>query len=128
MQARYTRLFTNACGAATFEDLAIELGLGFAVPPAEPLHSAAFLPASRIFWVGGSASWKGDTAHPAPRRMVFVTVQGEYRIEASDGVTRTFPPGSVLLIEDTTGTGHSTRITSAADAIVLAVELSATAS
>jgi hypothetical protein len=126
MQARYTRLFTNARGAATFEDVEIELGLGFAVPPAEPLHRADFLPASRIFWVGGSASWRGDTAHPAPRRMVFITVQGEYCIEAGDGVTRAFPPGSVLLIEDTTGGGHSTRITSVSDAIVLAVELPTT--
>jgi hypothetical protein len=125
MQARYTRLFTNGHGAACFEDVEIGLDLGFAVPPAEPLHTAEFLPADGTFWVGGPATWKGDAAHPAPRRMIFVTVQGEYEIEAGDGATRKFPVGSVLLLEDTTGPGHSTRITSAEDAIVLGVGLPA---
>ncbi len=127
MQARYTRLFTNSHGAACFEELEIELEPGFAVPPAEPLHTAQFLPAEGTFWLGAPATWKGDAAHPAPRRMIFVTVQGEYQIETSDGVTRRFPPGSVLLIEDTTGAGHSTKITSAHDAIVLAAGLPAAA-
>jgi hypothetical protein len=57
--------------------------------------------------------------------MIFVTVHGEYQIEASDGVTRKFSPGSVLLIEDTAGGGHSTEITSAEDVIVLAAGLPA---
>src|ERR1700747_3465764 len=47
---------------------------------------------------GGPATWDGEAAHPAPRRMIFVTVQGEYEIRASDGVTRKFPVGSVLLL------------------------------
>ena len=74
--------------------------------------------------MGAPATWKGDKPHPAPRRMVFVTVQGEYQIEAS-GETRKFPKGSVLLIENTTGTGHSTKVKSEEDAIVLAVGLPA---
>ena len=91
----------------------------------EPLHSVQFLPADGTFWLGAPATWKGDVAHPAPRRMIFVTVHGEYQIEASDGVTRKFSPGSVLLIEDTVGAGHSTKVTSTEDAIVLAAGLPA---
>ena len=94
MRAPYTRLFANFHGAACFEDREIELKPGFAVPPVEPLHSAQFLPADGTFWLGAPATWKGDAAHPAPRRMIFVTVQGEYQIEASDGVKRNFAPGS----------------------------------
>ena len=74
---------------------------------------------------GFRVPWKGGAPHPAPRRMIFVTVQGEYQIEATDGATRKFPTGSVLLIEDTIGVGHSTKVTSAEDAIVLAVGLPA---
>jgi hypothetical protein len=55
--------------------------------------------------------------------MVFVTARGEYEVTASDGSTRRFPRGSVLLLEDTTGDGHSTRIISAEAAIVFAVRL-----
>jgi hypothetical protein len=123
MKARYTRLFSDSRGATRFEDLEIGLTLGFAVPPAEPLHQAQFLPAEGTFWLGAPATWKGDAPHPAPRRMIFVTVQGEYQIRANDGATRNFPLGSVLLIEDTTGVGHATRITSPEDTIVLAVGL-----
>jgi hypothetical protein len=125
MHAHYTRLFAQPDGASHFEDCETPLALGFAVPPAEPLHTAPFLPAEGTFWLGGLPTWKGDAAHPAPRRMIFVTVQGEYQIEASDGAIREFPPGRVLLIEDTTGRGHSTRITSTQDAIVLGVSLPA---
>jgi hypothetical protein len=85
MHVHYVRHFAKPDGASCFEDREGGLDLGFAVPPAEPLYTAPFLP------------------------------------EASDGATRKFPTGSVLLIEDTTGAGHSTKVTSAADAIVLAV-------
>ena len=127
MHAHYTRLFADSHGASCFEDREIELKPGFAVPPAEPLHSAQFLSAEGTLWLGAPPTWKGDAAHPAPRRMIFVTVQGEYKIEASDGVARRFPPGSVLLIEDTVGAGHSTKVTSTEDAIVLAAGLPAAA-
>jgi hypothetical protein len=55
--------------------------------------------------------------------MVFVTIHGEYQITATDGETREFPVGSVLLIENTTGTGHSTKVMGTQDAIVFAVGL-----
>jgi quercetin dioxygenase-like cupin family protein len=58
--------------------------------------------------------------------MVFVVVQGEYEVAVSDGDTRRLQAGSVLLLEDTTGEGHSTRIISADTGIVFAVRLAAT--
>lgn len=123
MEVRYTRLFADASGASHFEDRELGLEPGFAVPPAEPLSSAPLLPAETTFFFGGPASWKGTTAHPAPRRMLLVTIRGEYRITASDGQARSFPLGSVLLMENTTGAGHSTRFTHVDGAIVLAVGL-----
>ena len=128
MQAHYTRLFTDERGVSCFEDLAIELQPGFSAPGLEePILSAPFLACEGSFWVGAPTTWKGDTPHPAPRRMIFVTTQGEYQVTTSDGVTRRFPVGSVLIIEDTTGAGHSTKITSAEDAIGFAVALPAKA-
>jgi hypothetical protein len=125
MRAHYTRIFTDAGGASRFADLEIELSAGFAVPPAEPLHSAPFLAPDGTFWIGAPIDWKGDTAHPAPRRAIFVTARGEYEVTTTDGVVRRFPAGSVLLVEDTTGDGHSTTITSAEDCLVFAVGLPA---
>ena len=123
MRARYTRLFTDPQGGSRFEDLEVPLAPGFAAPPADPLHTAQFLAAEGTFWIGAPTVWRGDAPHAAPRRLIFVTVQGEYQVTASDGDTRSFPAGSVFLVEDTTGAGHSTKITSPDDVVVLAVAL-----
>jgi hypothetical protein len=92
---------------------------------AEPLYAAQFMPAVDAFWMGASPAWKGEVPHPAPRRMIFVTVQGEYQITATSGETRKFPVGSVLLIENTIGAGHMTKNIDGRDTIVLAVGLPA---
>ena len=126
MRAEYTRLYADASGASHFADLDIELGPGFAVPPAEPLHRAQFLAPESTFWIGAPTKWKGDTPHPAPKRAIFITARGEYEVTASDGSVRRFPSGSVLLLEDTTGQGHSTRITSSEDCFVFAIGLPST--
>ena len=88
---------------------------------------APFLAGEGTFWVGAPVTWRGEAAHPAPRRMIFVTVQGEYEVTVGGGGTRRFPVGSVLIVEDTSGEGHSTKITSAEEVVVLAVGLPATA-
>src|SRR5580698_11067421 len=123
MRATYTRLYTDEKGTSRLEDMAMELNPGFAVPPAEPLHVAQFLPTEGSYWIGAPTDWKGDAAHPTPRRQIFVTVRGEYQVTTGDGEVRKFPVGSVLIVEDTTGSGHSTKITSPEDCIVFAVGL-----
>ena len=125
MQARYVRLYSGERGLSRFEDHSADLAQGFAVPPAEPLFSADFVDTEGSFWVGAPPVCKGDTAHPAPGRQIFVTVQGEFEITAGNGDVRRFPAGSVLLLEDTFGEGHSTRITSDGDCLVFAVRVSA---
>lgn len=124
MQARYVRIYSDENGLSRFEDHSVALNCGFAVPPAEPLFAADFMETAGSFWVGAPMEWKGDTAHPAPGRQIFVTVQGAYRITAGDGEVRDFPVGSVLLLEDVSGEGHSTRITSDEDCLVFAVRIS----
>ena len=126
MQASYTRLYTNRDGLSRFEDLGTALSAGLSVPPADPVHSAPFLEADgATFWIGIPEDWRGGTPHPAPRRMILFTVEGEYEIATADDITRRFPAGSVLIIEDTTGSGHSTRVTSAGGLMLLAVGLAA---
>jgi quercetin dioxygenase-like cupin family protein len=48
--------------------------------------------------------------HNAPRRQYTITIAGEVEIGTSDGSVRRFGPGSVLLAEDLTGQGHTTRV------------------
>ena len=108
MKARYARLFADANGNPCFEDLSVELISGFAVPPAEPLHTAPFFaPDGPTFWIVSPPSWDGGEPHPAPRRMIFITVRGEYEVFTKEGLARKFPVGSVLVVEDTSGHGHA---------------------
>lgn len=46
-------------------------------------------------------------AHPAPRRQYVVTLSGTLRFKVTNGDTFIVEPGTVLLAEDTEGTGHT---------------------
>jgi hypothetical protein len=87
------------------------------------IFSAPFLPSEGSLWIGALNTWKDASLHQAPRRMIQVTTQGEYQITTSEGAFRRFPVGAVLIVEDTSGVDHSSKITSAEDVIIFAVGL-----
>ena len=47
--------------------------------------------------------------HNAPKRQYIFTLSGHAEIGTGDGTLRTLGPGDVLLAEDLTGQGHTTR-------------------
>ena len=44
------------------------------------------------------------------QRQLNVFLSGETEVETGDGVKRTFGPGDVVLLEDTTGLGHRGKV------------------
>lgn len=48
--------------------------------------------------------------HPAPRRQFVFIISGHLEIGFEDGSTKTFGPGDIRLVEDTTGRGHTTAV------------------
>jgi quercetin dioxygenase-like cupin family protein len=50
--------------------------------------------------------------HNAPRRQWVITLQGEIEVETRDGSKQRFGPGSILLADDVSGSGHSTKVVS----------------
>ena len=101
---KYTRLYAGPDGESHFEDREA---------PLEPYRDE---PASITQIVGaeGFNFRRNGPAydldwHPAPRRQFIVNLSGSVRIEASDGEVRVFGPGSILLVEDTTGKGHRSK-------------------
>ncbi|HET8630324.1 MAG TPA: hypothetical protein VFL91_23135 [Thermomicrobiales bacterium] len=123
MQGRYTRLYADAEGESHFEEVATDLLPVDFAPPAPPLQVAALFPATGCSFVGAAPDWGGDVPHPAPRRQFFCTMRGEYAVTASDGTIRHFPAGRLLLLEDTAGKGHATRVIGEEDALIFAVTL-----
>jgi hypothetical protein len=121
--AGYVRLFADVQGESHFAEVEIDLESVDFAPPAAPLHIAALFPATSCGLVSGPPDWDGSIPHPSPRRQLFCTLLGEYEVTASDGTVRRFPAGSVLLLEDTTGHGHTTRVVSDEDVLIVSVTL-----
>jgi len=61
--------------------------------------------------------------HNAPRRQFVITVSGEMEIGLGDGTVHRFGPGQVLLAEDLTGRGHTTRVVGGGPRISATVHL-----
>jgi hypothetical protein len=102
------RLYTDEAGESHFgawEWHATETALA---PPAPPVQVTEPVPAERALMLRVPAGWYGEP-HPAPRRQLMVVVAGIMEATASDGETRLFTPGSAILLEDTTGKGHTSR-------------------
>ncbi len=117
----YVRLYTDENGESHFEDLAAELAVVDFAPPAPPLNLSHYIPVERFAFFGMPAGWHGEW-HPAPRRQYFIVLRGEVEAVASDGETRRFTPGSIVLVEDTTGRGHASR-SIGGDAFAVIVQL-----
>ena len=104
----YTRVYADERGESCFEvvewatetrqaaesDLVARISAAFDVRGAylrEPLTEASPVP------------------HNAPSPLFIVMLRGRCSIEVSTGETREFGPGEIVLVEDTTGKGHTTR-------------------
>jgi hypothetical protein len=122
---RYVRLFSDTSGESHFQDIAVSLDRELSVPPAPPLRMRALGPAVTVALVGGDSGWHGEVAHPAPFRMFQSYLSGTVEVTASDGQSRRFGPGSLLLLEDIRGQGHSTRVLDE-DVVMLVTQLAGT--
>ncbi len=61
--------------------------------------------------------------HVESRRNYIITLSGEGEIGLGDGSLHRFGPGAVVLVEDLTGQGHTTRVSSDVPRITIAVPL-----
>ena len=120
---KYTRLYSDAQGESHFGDIEIDLTLTDYAPRAQPLSLSSFTPATQFGFMNAPADWSSDW-HPATARAIFFVLSGEWEVTASDGEARRFSNGSVLLVEDTSGKGHSSRVVSEIDSLAAMVELS----
>jgi quercetin dioxygenase-like cupin family protein len=105
----YVRIWADDEGESHFEDVFLELD-EVRSPNADSIVavSAAIAVEGLTFrHVVTEASY--ETPHHPPGRVLLVVLAGTAEVEVSDGEVRRFGPGSVNLVEDTTGKGHVTR-------------------
>src|SRR5947199_3547132 len=120
--AMYLRLFSDSTGESHFEDIEIDLAATDYAPPAPPLNLSASMPATQFRFMQTPCGWTSDW-HTSSARTMFFVLSGEWEVTASDGESRRFSAGSALLVEDISGKGHSSRVTSKEDSLSVMVEL-----
>lgn len=99
-----TRIFSDASGDSHFAELEIPLA-----DAGEIGRLSAAQTATSIIFRENDASYDYDW-HNAPQRQYVILLDGEIEIEVSTGEKRRFRGGDILLVEDTTGKGHRTKI------------------
>ncbi len=118
----HTRLYADNAGESHFAPFTVSLVDRAFAPPAAPFYVSPFVAASHHAFLHVPGGWIGEL-HPSPIRMWVFLLAGEMAFEASDGEVRHIGPGSALLLEDTTGKGHLSRVIGDAAATLAVVQL-----
>ncbi|MGH8524058.1 MAG: cupin domain-containing protein [Gammaproteobacteria bacterium] len=105
----YTRVYCDGTGESHFEDVSVPVAPAILAPQAPPLHLAAPIRAERLIMGEIPHPW-ASSWHPAPQRQFYFQLSGTLEVKVSDGQVRQFSTGSFILLEDTTGKGHCTRV------------------
>lgn len=106
------RLYTGSDGQSHIEERTLGSHPALAEPQATVHLQFRELPA------GTFMDW-----HPAPRRQYVIVLAGQLEIGFKDGTVRRFGPGDATLAEDTTGSGHTTRVVGTGPAVTAVVPL-----
>jgi quercetin dioxygenase-like cupin family protein len=109
---KITRIYTGPDGQSHFEDLEIDNH-----PNLDNLTAVSNI-RFRIGEPGNFSDW-----HQESRRNYIITLSGEGEIGIGDGSRRRFGPGQVMLVEDLTGQGHTTRVSSTEPRVTVAIPL-----
>ena len=116
----YIRLFADDAGESHFDDVQIEFADSEYISSAPPLALSSMFAATQFGFMNTPAGWESDW-HSSSGRNFFVVIHGEWEVTASDGERRRFGPQSLLLVEDTMGKGHKSRVVS--DSIIAMISL-----
>ena len=119
---KYTRVYSDENGESHFEEIKIEFQSVDFAPPAPPLEISNFGSVENCSVIKASKDWYGDW-HPAPYRQLHFYLSGEIEVETSDGKKRRIGPGSIVLVEDTTGKGHRSRVVGSKEVVIASVKL-----
>jgi quercetin dioxygenase-like cupin family protein len=117
-----TRLYTGTDGQSHAEDIEVawrpSTRLRAELNESEPVKVTG---AQFLRWPRGFV-WAG---HPASRRQYVIIVSGRGEVDVAGGKKVELAPGLVLLAEDVTGKGHTTRVGPDEDLVMLLVPLAA---
>ena len=105
MQCAFLNLYAGADGESHFREIEIECTdeTPWGIKASKPL------PATAVIFVEGTGPGVVPL-HPAPCRQYVINLDTPFEVTASDGDQRLIGVGEVVLVEDTTGRGHITKL------------------
>ncbi|BCZ81768.1 hypothetical protein PTKU64_54430 [Paraburkholderia terrae] len=118
----FPQLFSDSSGESHFASVNLQLVTRNFAPPAASFDVSDFADATRCGFLRAPGGWVGDL-HPSPMRMWAFILSGEVEFEASDGERRRVAAGGAILLEDTTGKGHQSRVIGEAPALLAVVQV-----
>lgn len=118
----YRHLSVDEKGESHFQNRQVELTATTYAPPAPALDVSAITPATGCGFARLTPGWVGDW-HPSPTRQWIFFLTGVMEFAASSGEVYYAGPGSAILLEDTTGKGHCSRVIGTKEAVVVIVHL-----
>jgi hypothetical protein len=121
--AHVLRLFADADGESRFGLSEWPMAEQYFAPPAAPFSVSEVQTADRLVVIELPVDWGGDEPHPTPARHVLVCLSGQFKIETSDGDCRSFQAGDILFMEDVSGKGHRTWVTSTVSVRAIMIRL-----
>ena len=105
----YLRIYSDSNGCSHLEIKNIGLASKDYAPPAPPLNTSAGESAERSVFLELPVGWYGGW-HPTPVRQWLILMSGECEFEAGDGERLIRKAGDIVLLDDTSGKGHQTRV------------------
>ena len=114
-----TRLYTGADGQSHAEDIVVSWRPAQLHAELNESESKKVTAVQFLRWPRGFV-WEG---HPASRRQYVIIVSGRGEVDVVGGRKVQLAPGRVLLAEDVTGKGHTTRVGAGEDLVMLLVPL-----
>ena len=100
---KITRIWADTSGESHYSDMEIP------VMDSGPLGSMSEPLPVRSMILRENPSGYDYGWHTAPREQYIVMLEGKVEITVSDGEMRTFGPGEIVLVADTSGKGHASR-------------------
>ena len=114
-----TRLYTGADGQSYADDSEVSWRPAKLRADLNESESVRVTAAQFLRWPRGFV-WEG---HPASKRQYVIIVSGRGEVDVTGGKKVRLAPGTVLLAEDVTGKGHTTRVGGDEDLVMLLIPL-----
>lgn len=104
----YTRVVSTDDGRSAFEDAELHLNEQQVADGVPAMLVGILGPARGVAFVRFAAFH--SEPHPASEPQWVVVLPGVIEVQVSDGTSRQFVPGDLVLATDTSGRGHITRV------------------